>query len=79
MVGRRVGGMIRDLCAKNQFAEVFMGSKPSHAMQSNRPESGGADRDMLREKSGLLERDKEKFAQEEQEKRAEGSKAKKNG
>ena len=48
-----------------------MGGKASNYMQSDRPESGGADKDMQREKSGLLERDKEKFAVEEQEKRAE--------
>ena len=42
-----------------------MGSKPSHAQPSNRPESGGADRDEQREKSGLLDRDKERFAESE--------------
>jgi len=42
-----------------------MGSKPSNNFQSDRPESGGADKDMLREKSGLIERDKEKFASEQ--------------
>jgi hypothetical protein len=47
-----------------------MGGKPSNSFQMDRPESGGADKDMLREKSGLLERDKQKFAQEESEKRA---------
>jgi hypothetical protein len=47
-----------------------MGSKPSINFQSDRPESGGADKDMQREKSGLLEIDKEKFAQEQVEKRA---------
>ena len=47
-----------------------MGGKASINMQSDRPESGGADKDMQREKSGLLERDKEKFAQEQVEKRA---------
>ena len=47
-----------------------MGGKASNFMQSDRPESGGADRDGERENSGLLERDKERFAQEEQEKRA---------
>lgn len=47
-----------------------MGGKPSNNLQSDRPESGGADKDMQREKSGLLDREKEKFAQEEQEKRA---------
>ncbi|HET9798384.1 MAG TPA: hypothetical protein VFP90_10360 [Gemmatimonadaceae bacterium] len=41
-----------------------MGGKASNNLQSDRPESGGADRDMLREKSGLLERDREKFASE---------------
>lgn len=46
-----------------------MGSKPSHAMESNRPESGGADRDDLREKSGLLDREKEAFAKSEAQKR----------
>lgn len=45
-----------------------MGSKPSNNFQSDRPESGGADRDMEREKSGLLDLDKEKFAIEEHEK-----------
>jgi hypothetical protein len=46
-----------------------MGSKPSNNFQSDRPESGGADKDMLREKSGLPDRDKQRFA-EEQSKRA---------
>ena len=46
-----------------------MGSKPSHAMQSNRPESGGADHDEKREKSGLLDRDKQQVAQSEATKR----------
>jgi hypothetical protein len=39
-----------------------MGMKPSNNYQSDRPESGGADKDGIREKNGLLERDKEKFA-----------------
>ena len=43
-----------------------MGGKASNFMQSDRPESGGADKDMLREKSGLLELDKERFAAEQQ-------------
>ena len=47
-----------------------MGAKPSSNLQSDRPESGGADKDMQREKSGLLERDKATFAEEEQAKRA---------
>ena len=42
-----------------------MGSKPSHAIPSNRPESGGADHDDQREKSGLLDRDKQRVAQSE--------------
>lgn len=47
-----------------------MGGKASNNFQSNRPESGGADKDMRLEKSGVLEQDKEKFAIDEQEKRA---------
>ena len=39
-----------------------MGTKPSNNFQSDRPESGGANKDGIREKNGLLERDKEKFA-----------------
>ena len=39
-----------------------MGTKPSNNYQSDRPESGGADRDGERENNGLLNRDKEKFA-----------------
>jgi hypothetical protein len=42
-----------------------MGAKPSNNLPSDRPESGGADKDMQREKSGLLDRDKEKFAIEQ--------------
>jgi hypothetical protein len=45
-----------------------MGGKPDHALKADRPETGGADKDMIREKSGLLELDKAKFAQMEQEK-----------
>jgi hypothetical protein len=44
--------------------EQHMGGKASNYLQSDRPESGGADKDMLREKSGLVERDREKFASE---------------
>ena len=47
-----------------------MGGKASNFMQSDRPESGGADKDMQREKSGLLDRDKARFATDEAEKRA---------
>jgi hypothetical protein len=46
-----------------------MGSKPSHAMQSNRPESGGADHKDQQEKSGLLDREKQEFAKSEEAKR----------
>ena len=46
-----------------------MGSKPSHAMPSNRPETGGADRNDQQEKSGLLEREKQQFAKSEEAKR----------
>jgi hypothetical protein len=46
-----------------------MGSKPSHAMQSNRPESGGADYKDQQEKSGLLDREKQEFAKSEEAKR----------
>lgn len=45
-----------------------MGHKPSSNMQSDRPESGGADHDNQHENSGLLDREKAKFAMEEQEK-----------
>ena len=41
-----------------------MGTKPSTNFQSDRPESGGADRDSERENSGLLELEKQKFASE---------------
>jgi hypothetical protein len=45
-----------------------MGAKSSHFMQSDRPESGGADKDGIREKTGLHERDKNEFAAAQQEK-----------
>ena len=48
-----------------------MGGKASNNFQSDRPESGGADRDMLREKSGLPDREKEKFATEQAQRHAE--------
>jgi hypothetical protein len=47
-----------------------MGAKSSNNFQSDRPESGGADRDMQREKSGLADRDKERFAVERAEREA---------
>jgi hypothetical protein len=46
-----------------------MGTKPSNNFQRDRPESGGADRDQERERSGLLERDKQAFAESEHDKR----------
>ena len=46
-----------------------MGVKPSNNYQSDRPESGGADRDGERENNGLLERDKEKDASDMEKKR----------
>ena len=49
-----------------------MGSKPSHAIPSNRPESGGANRNEVQEKSGLLEREKQEFAKSEESKREGG-------
>ena len=39
-----------------------MGTKPSNNFQSDRPESGGADHDSARENSGLLNKNKGKFA-----------------
>ena len=46
-----------------------MGGKPQHAIPSNRPESGGSDKDEVKEQSGLLERSKQEFAKSEQLKR----------
>ncbi|HMI47537.1 MAG TPA: hypothetical protein VK481_02605 [Gemmatimonadaceae bacterium] len=40
-----------------------MGSKPSNLVQMDRPESGGTDRKEEREASGLLNREKQKFAE----------------
>ena len=48
-----------------------MGSKHSDNLKSNRPESGGANKDERLEKSGVLERDKERFAATEAEKHRE--------
>ena len=52
-----------------------MGGKASNYLESDRPESGGADKDMLREKSGLPDREKEKFATEQAERQAEARSA----
>ena len=46
-----------------------MGGKAPHFIPSNRPESGGSDKDGIRESSGLLDREKNEFAAAEQEKR----------
>lgn len=47
-----------------------MGSKSQHRnLESDRPESGGADRDDRFEKSGVLEREKEEFAARDAEKK----------
>jgi hypothetical protein len=46
-----------------------MGGKPDWATRMDRPESGGADKDNLKESSGLLEKTKQEFAQSEQVKR----------
>ena len=48
-----------------------MGTKPSNNYQSDRPESGGADRDDIREKSGIQEREKQRFAAERAQERKE--------
>lgn len=42
-----------------------MGTKPSSNFQRDRPESGGADHHSERENSGLLEKNKQKFASEQ--------------
>jgi hypothetical protein len=68
--------MVRDDVAPPSFLlEDTMGSKPSHAQPSNRPESGGTDPDERREETGLLERDKQTFAKSH----AEQSEKKKHG
>ena len=61
--------MDRDHAAYTLTDEEHMGGKPSHAIPSNRPESGGANRDDVQEKSGLLDREKEEFAKSEAAKR----------
>jgi len=63
--------MVRDHETGTLNREEFMGSKPSHAIPSNRPESGGADRNERQEKSGLLEREKQELAKSEESKREE--------
>lgn len=46
-----------------------MGGKSSNNMQSDRPESGGADRDDIRERSGILDRDKDEFSKHDAERK----------
>ena len=48
-----------------------MSPKPSHQIPSNRPEAGGADKDERLEKSGILEREQERFATRDREKQTE--------
>ena len=57
------------IATETLFKEQSMGGKPQHAIPSNRPESGGADKDEVKESSGLLERSKQEFAAAEQQKR----------
>jgi hypothetical protein len=66
-----MGGTLRDTPGCDLIMEHRMGGKPDHAMESNRPEAGGADKDDIRLKSGLLEKEKQKFAQEESEEKRE--------
>lgn len=47
-------------------------AKPNWQIPSNRPESGGADKDQLQEKSGLLEREKQELSKSDQAKRDDG-------
>jgi hypothetical protein len=53
--------------------------KPSNNYQSDRPESGGADKDGIRENNGLLERDKEKYAVDQAKQQEEKEAGKGNG
>ena len=46
-----------------------MGGKDPNFIPSNRPESGGADKDGIRESSGLLDRAKNEFAEAQQAKK----------
>ena len=59
--------------------EHILGVKPSNNYQSDRPESGGADKDGIREKNGLLDRDKEKFAVDQAKKAEEKEAGRGNG
>src|SRR5690349_14274997 len=59
-------GTVRDHGVGITLRRNCMGSKPSWQIPANRPESGGADRDELQEKSGLLEREKQELAKSDQ-------------
>jgi hypothetical protein len=52
-----------------------MGAKPSNNLKTDRPEAGGADKNMLREKSGLLDRDKQRLATKQHEEHVEAVRA----
>jgi hypothetical protein len=39
-----------------------MGAKSSHFLQSDRPESGGSNKDDIKDETGLHEKEKQKFA-----------------
>lgn len=45
-----------------------MGSKPSNALKAQRPETGGTIKMDVQEESGLIDAQKEKFAQAQQKK-----------
>ena len=49
-----------------------MGSKSSHFYQANRPESGGANKDGMKDKTGVHEQDKQKLGSHRAELREEG-------
>jgi hypothetical protein len=63
-----VAAFMRGKLSHSHATRQTMGTKPSNNFQSDRPESGGADRRDERENSGLLAREKEKFAAEQAEK-----------
>ena len=50
-----------------------MGSKSSHFMQSDRPESGGANKDDMKDKTGQHEQDKQKLESQRAELEAEAT------
>ena len=50
-----------------------MGSKSSHFMQADRPESGGANKKDIKDKTGQHEQDKRKFESEQASLKADAS------